>query len=223
MDSVIRIFITGFGAQRALTHLLLAALAAFGIYLTTRYAPYAGAIYIFTIGFGYLCVFFLSVTLVIGPLNLLRQRLNPVNVNLRRDTGIWAGMTGCLHVVFALVERNRGSILSFFFRYNGRPLLNLTGASNWVGLGATVLLIALLLTSNHLSLRKLKGKRWKKLQRFNYVLVVLAFLHTFGYQMLGRERIFIDVTALAVALVLVIQLAGVWVYQQRKAAHLPKR
>ena len=46
----------------------------------------------------------LCVTLLIGPLNLLRKRLNPVNIELRRDTGIWAGITGCLHVVFALLD-----------------------------------------------------------------------------------------------------------------------
>jgi DMSO/TMAO reductase YedYZ heme-binding membrane subunit len=66
-------------------------------------------------------------------------------------------------------------------------------------------------------LRRLKGKRWKQLQRLNYVLAVLAVLHTFGYQMAGgRERVFINATALGVAVVLVIQLAGVWVYQERK-------
>jgi sulfoxide reductase heme-binding subunit YedZ len=218
MDSVIGRFVTGFGAQRAITHLLLAALTTAGIYLTTRYVPYAGAVYVFMVGFGYISLFFMSLTLLIGPINLIRQRLNPVNIDLRRDSGIWAGITGCLHVVFALVERDRGNVLSFFFRANGRPLLNLTGASNWIGLGATVLLVALLVTSNNLSLRRLKGTRWKQLQRLNYVLAVLTFLHTFGYQMAGgRERIFIDGTALAVGVVLVIQLAGVWVYQQRKA------
>jgi sulfoxide reductase heme-binding subunit YedZ len=218
MDSVIGTFLKGFGAQRATTHGLLAALTTAGIYATTRYKPYAGAVYIFMIGFGYISLIWLTVTLLIGPINLIRQRQNPVNIDLRRDTGIWAGVTGCLHVVFAIIDHDRSNILSFFFRYNGRPLLNLTGASNWIGLGATVLLVALLVTSNTLSLRRLKGKRWKKLQRLNYVLAALAVLHTFGYQMAGgRERIFINATALGVAVVLVIQLAGVWVYQERRA------
>src|SRR5262245_44482803 len=116
MDSVIRTFVTGFSGQRATTHLLLAALTTLGIYLTTLYKPHAGAVYIFMVGFGYISLLFLSATLLIGPINLMRQRLNPVNIDLRRDIGIWAGITGCLHVIFAILDHDRGSILSFFFR-----------------------------------------------------------------------------------------------------------
>jgi sulfoxide reductase heme-binding subunit YedZ len=218
MDSVIRSFFTGFGAQRAVTHLLLAALTCGGIALTTVYAPRAGALYLFTLGFGYVCMVFLCATLLIGPANLLRKRFNGVNIDLRRDTGIWAGITGCLHVAAALLERNRGGVLAFFFRPNGRPLLTLPGASNWIGLGATLLLVLLLATSNALMLRTLKGKRWKSIQRLNYALAALAFLHTFGYQMAGgREKIFVNATALAAVLVLAAQLAGARLYGQRKA------
>lgn len=220
---MIKHFLRGFGIQRVTTHVLLSALTAAGVYATTRYAPRANAVYIFTVGFGYISLVFLCATLLMGPLNLRRQRVNPVNIDLRRDTGIWAGAIGCAHVAFALLEHNRGNILAFFFRQNGRPLLNLTGASNWIGAAATVLLVLLLALSNQLSLRRLKGKRWKRLQRLNYVLAVLVFLHTFGYQMAGgREQAFVDATALAVVIVLVAQLAGAWVYQKRKAAHLPK-
>lgn len=221
--SVIKTFWIGFGRQRAITHLLLAALTVAGIYLMTFYAPLAEISFTLILAFGYECMFFLCITLLIGPINLLRKRFNPVNIDLRRDTGIWSGITGCLHVFFAFLERNRGGILSFFFRTNGKPLLTLLGASNWVGLFATILLIVLLATSNALSLHALKGKRWKKLQQWNYVLTVLAFMHTFGYQMGGgRERFFMDGTTIALILVLVIQLAGVSIYQRRKQAHLPK-
>ncbi len=223
METLIRFF-KGFGWQRTLTHLLLASVTLTGIYLTTLYAPHGEAAYIFTIGCGYVCLLLLCVTLVIGPLNLIRKRLNPVNIDLRRDIGIWAGINGCLHVTFALIERNRGNVLGFFFRLDGRPLANLTGLSNWIGLFATIILIALLLTSNALMLRKLKGKRWKKLQQLNYVLTTLVFLHTFAYQTIGgREKPFVDATAIALMFVLLIQLIGVNVYQQRRAAHLVHR
>jgi sulfoxide reductase heme-binding subunit YedZ len=219
-EQTLRRFWQGFGAKRALTHGVLALATLFGIYLTTRYRPRGEAIYIFTIGFGYISIVFLGLTLLIGPINLLRKRLNPVNIDLRRDVGIWAGITGVLHVVFALLERNRGDLLRFFFLPDGRPLLTLSGASNWIGLAATVLLILLLALSNAYSLHKLKGKRWKKLQRLNYVLTALALMHAFGYQMAtGREREFINATAVLVVALLVVQLAGVWVYQRRKVAH----
>jgi methionine sulfoxide reductase heme-binding subunit len=223
MDSLITFF-KGFGLQRGITHLLLAAATVMGVYLTTHYVPHAGAPYILTIACGYICLLLLSVTLLIGPLNLLRKRLNPVNIDLRRDVGIWAGINGCLHVVFALIEHNRGGILAFFFRFDGRPLLNLTGISNYLGLIATIILIALLATSNMMALRQLKGKRWKKLQQLNYLLTALVFMHTFAYQIAGgREKPFVDVTAIAVVVVLLIQLIGVNVYQQRSAAHLIHR
>ncbi len=220
LESVKRM-IAGLGAQRIVTHLALAALTGFGLWVAAQY--YGVLTYIFTFGFGYVCLILVSVSLLLGPINLLRKRFNPVNIDLRRDVGIWAGITGVLHVVFALIERNRGNLLDFFFRRDGRPLLNLSGASNWIGAVATVLIVLLLVISNDLALRTLKGKRWKKLQRLNYVLAVLVFLHTFGYQIAGgREQIVKNVTALVVVIVLVVQLAGVSVYQRRKRAHEPQ-
>ncbi len=217
-----REFFNGFGLQRTITHLLLAASTGVGLWVAAQ--TYGIPTYIATFGFGYMCLIFVGMTLLIGPINLLRKRFNPVSIDLRRDVGIWAGITGVLHVIFAILERNRKDLLDFFFRRNGLPLLNLTGASNWVGAIATVLLIALLVTSNNLLLRKLKGKRWKKLQRLNYVVAVLVVLHTFGYQMAGgREKYVVNATALGVACVLVIQLAGVSIYQRRKRAHQPTR
>src|SRR5829696_8393886 len=101
-EPTIRRFWRGFGARRAITHVVLALATAAGIYATTLYRTRGEAAYIFMIGFGYISVIFLGVTLLIGPIYLLRKRFNPVNIDLRRDTGIWAGITGVLHVVFAL-------------------------------------------------------------------------------------------------------------------------
>lgn len=220
---MIATFIRGFGAQRALTHLLLAALTTAGIYATHLYSPYAGAEYVYTIGFGYLSILLVGVTLIIGPLNLIRKRINPVNIDLRRDTGIWTGITGCLHVVFALLLHHRGNVLAFFFNPRGRLLLSPAGTSNWIGLAATVILVVLMLLSNQLSLRWLKGKRWKQIQRLNYVLAALVFVHTLLYQRVGgRERIFVQATVIAILVVLIVQFIGVSVYQSRKARQLRK-
>jgi sulfoxide reductase heme-binding subunit YedZ len=172
---------------------------------------------VFTIGFGYVSLLLLGATLVVGPLNLLRRRRNPVNIMLRRDMGIWAGITGCLHVVFALQLYHNGEIISYFVetRPDGgfRLATGLSGVSNYMGLIATVLLVVLLVTSNNLSLRKLKGKPWKALQHYNYVLGTLAILHTYGYQVArGREMEF-RVGALALAIVvLAAQFLGLMLY-----------
>ncbi len=218
---MIKTFLVGFGLQRRLTHAALAALTLAGIYATTLYLPHAGAAYVFMLAFGYESVLFLCVTLLIGPLNLIRKRLNPVNIDLRRDTGIWAGITGCLHVVSAIVLQFRGSILYFFFTRRGRRLLDSAGISNDIGALATLLLVLLLALSNTWSMRKLKGKRWKQIQRLNYLLVLLAFVHTLIYQHVdGRDRLFVQATAIAILIVLLIQFIGVSVYQRRKLEQL---
>lgn len=216
-------FFGGFGLPRAITHVALALFTVLGVYATTRYAPRAEAAYVFVLAFGYVCLLLLAAILLIGPINLLRQRFNPVNIDLRRDTGIWAGITGCLHVVFALLLHDRGNLLAFFFNPRGRLLLSPAGASNWIGLAATAILVALLLLSNQLSMRWLKGKRWKHLQRLNYVLAALIVIHTLLYQRVGgRERIFVQVTVIATLMVLIVQFIGVSVYQGRKARQTRK-
>src|SRR5690606_24444958 len=86
--------------------------------------------------------------------------------------------------------------------------------ANWVGLVATVILLALLFTSNDLMLKRLKGRRWKALQRWNYGLAGLAFLHTFLYQMVsGRERDFVTFTLLLTLALLAAQFIGIQLYR----------
>ena len=138
-------FFRGFGLRRLLTHLALAFLSVVSVWLAQQYVPRAEAAYLFSLAFGYLSLILIGVTLVICPLNLLRQRQNPVNINLRRDVGIWAGITGCLHVIFALRLHNQGQVLFYFFREaeSGglRPLLNRFGISNYLGLAASAMAI----------------------------------------------------------------------------------
>lgn len=64
----------------------------------------------------------LIVSLSLGPLNILRNRPNPVSTDLRRDVGIWAGLLGLIHTVVGLQVHMGGNFwLYFFFR-----LANLT-------------------------------------------------------------------------------------------------
>src|SRR5262249_32614530 len=151
-----------FGKDRILNHIALILFTIAGCYLTHLYVPRAELNYILTIGFGYVSVVLLVITLVIGPIKLLRQQRNPVNIYLRRDVGIWAGITGCLHVLFAFLSRRGGIFIEYFFRLmpDGglMPLLNRTGIANYIGAIATILLILLLVTSADFMLRRLKGK-----------------------------------------------------------------
>jgi DMSO/TMAO reductase YedYZ heme-binding membrane subunit len=210
------------GKTRWLTHLLLAAFSVSGCYaLHWWYVPYAAANYIFTLAFGYEAVLLIAFGLMIGPFKLLSQRRNPVNINLRRDVGIWSAITGCLHIVFALQLHKNGQILLFFLEPTPRGyrlIRSLFGLSNDLGALATIILVALLVISNDLSLHRLKGKRWKFLQRGNYLLAALALAHTFGFQAASRrERPFIDAIILLTILTLVVQAAGIYLYRSRRS------
>jgi sulfoxide reductase heme-binding subunit YedZ len=217
-----RSFFRSFGRRRLLTHVVLAGLSAASIGLAHLYAPRAELAYLGSLGFGYASIALIAITLVIGPLHLLRRRRNPVNIDLRRDTGIWAGFTGCLHVYFALQLHAQGQVLFYFFQATEdgilRPLLNRFGLGNYIGAAATLLLVLLLLTSNTLSLRRLKGRRWKLLQRSNYILALLAILHTLIFQDNShREPAFMDSLFVIGAVAVLLQLVGVFRYNQRRS------
>ena len=221
----LRRLVVGLGHVRWLTHgvLLLAAAAAYG--LGMAYVPRAAPSYIITLAFGYLSLLLIAITLLIGPLKLIlnrRRKRNPVNLDIRRDIGIWAGITGLLHVVFGLQQRFGGDLVRFFFSRdaNGWHLLGgAFGVANHVGLLATLALVALLVTSNDLALRKLKGRRWKRLQRLNYGLFAFAVLHTVLYQGIsGRDGLFATAVVIVTLLTVVVQFAGLTLFQARRTA-----
>lgn len=141
----------------------------------------------FTVATGYLGVGFLALTLVLGPANLLLCRRNPVSTYLRRDVGIWTAVFSIVHVVSAvLMHVSHGSelfasLLHFFVAEDGSLLTNSFGLGNWTGLVATVLAVVLLVTSNDTTLRRLKARPWKWLQRLNYAVFVLVVAHAFFY------------------------------------------
>ncbi len=209
-----------FTPRRWLTHFVLALFSVGGYLLAGRYAPKGSPDYLLTIGMGYVSLALISLSLIIGPLMLLRQRQNPVNLMLRRDVGIWAGITGLIHVFFGLFLNARGDLLTNFLRWTEdgyRILTSLRGITNDIGLIATLILLALLLTSNNLMLRRLKGKPWKALQRWNYVLFGLVLLHTFTYQRVSiRESYFRSGTLLLMLGALIVQAVGIQLYRQRK-------
>lgn len=164
---------------------------------------------------------FLLVTLAIGPRNVLQGRRNPVSSDLRRDLGICAGVTGVAHVVFSLQHHFGGNVVKYFFT-SGRPALrdlrlDLFGGANHLGVAATLILVALVAISNDRALRRL-GKRWKTLQRANYVLGGLAFAHTLLFWEVNdrTRRVALPVTTVVVGVV-VMQLLGVVKYRRLRA------
>ncbi len=206
--------------KRFLTHFLLALFTAAAWFVTLLVAPDLPRVESLTVALGDAAVLLLVLSLIIGPVNLFLQRRNPVNLYLRRDIGIWAGITGGLHVVFGFNVHMNGQILLYFAEqthHGWRPLLNLFGLSNDVGALATLILIPLLVFSNDLSQRWLKGNPWKFLQRFNYLLFVLVVAHTLGYQsVVSRAPVMTAITAGLTLLVLALQGAGFFIYWYRQ-------
>jgi DMSO/TMAO reductase YedYZ heme-binding membrane subunit len=208
-------------SRRIITHIFLGALPVLLVVLLMILFPRAKQYGVLVIASGYLSLVLICVTLLIGPFNLLRQRRNPVNLYLRRDVGIWSALTGCWHV--ALIARGNivnGQILQYFWQ-GSAPLWSIFGISNDAGLFATLLLILLLALSNTVSLRWLKGKRWKLLQRLAYPLAFFAVLHTFGFQYLNlRGPVLFTFVFIMVLCVLVLQGSGIalLLFRRRKRA-----
>lgn len=164
---------------------------------------------------GYVGLLALSVVLILGPWNLLLGRTNPVSTDLRRDLGIWAGVLGLMHVVTGFQVHFGGKMWFYFLDPSGRPRPiplrhDLFGLANLAGLGATLVLLMLLVLSNDLSLRALGARRWKSLQRWNYAYLALVIAHTAAYQVVTeRARLFVAVSAVMVCAVIVAQMAGI--------------
>jgi DMSO/TMAO reductase YedYZ heme-binding membrane subunit len=131
--------------------------------------------------FAYLGLGGLLATLAVSPLRRLAKRPVATNVYLRRDIGIWAALTSAAHVAVALGGVDALPVVRYFTRPGSPPLLHpRTDQLGWAslfGLIALVGALALAGISNDRALRRL-GRRWKRYQRANYLIVGAAAIHT---------------------------------------------
>lgn len=168
---------------------------------------------------GDVALMLLGVTLLVGPVNLVLRRRNPVSSYLRRDIGMWTAILSVVHVVVGF-QGHSGGAFGFvdYFVADGRPLTNSFGMGNWTGLAATVIVMLLLVLSNDRVLRELKFRRWKDLQRLNYTLFGLVVLHAVYYGALRHSTSpFTLVLVITVIVVLGGQAAGIWLWRRRNA------
>jgi sulfoxide reductase heme-binding subunit YedZ len=165
----------------------------------------------------------LVTSLVVGPLNVLRGRPNPVSTNLRRDVGIWAGAIGVAHVVIGLQVHLRGRMIEYFIDPkrvgSALPLrVDRFGVANDTGLFAGLVLVLLLGLSNDISLRTLGTTRWKALQRWNYGAMAFTVIHGAVYELVEkRAPYFVAVFGIQVLVALAFQLAGYRVVRSGRA------
>lgn len=166
----------------------------------------------------------LAATLLLGPLNHLRRRTNPVSSDLRRDFGIWAGILGILHAAVGQFVHLRGRPWLYYIygpseHHHRFPIRHdLFGLANYSGAIGTLLLIALLATSNDLSLRRLGAGSWKALQRWNYAVFALAATHAIAFQIIEKQkRPFVAIVVACIVFAAATQCAG-WI--KRRSAQL---
>ena len=209
--------------RRLLAHhmpLFLATCAS--VFLLYRAHPIPDLISRLSFATAYPALILISVTLVIGPLKLFSRTRVPVSIDLRRDVGIWAAVTGIFHAVIGQFVHMRPRPWLYYV-YDDWPKKHLVpvrydpfGLANYTGLFAVLILLLLLSTSNDASLRKFRTPGWKKLQRWNYAGFGLIAIHAFLYQALERQAFpFVATAILAVGLTLVVQYRG---YLLRRAA-----
>ncbi len=199
-------------ANHATTHLLMGMITVVGCYITTVLAPNFGFIEVLEVGLAYVSLFFIILTLLIGPLKLWRYRRVPLNLDSRRDIGSWAALTSVVHVTLILWGRNFGGSLAYFFGQ-----FTWFGVVNYLGLFATIIMLGLLLISNDWCLRRLRGPRWKALQRLNYLLFVLVVVHTFGFENIWARGWGIASAVIALtAVTLIAQMLGFAIYRRRQ-------
>jgi sulfoxide reductase heme-binding subunit YedZ len=194
-DIVIRTTIimlrSSYWTQRAKRHLVLAAVATTIVCLAYAATPPPDVRHRLSMATAYAGLIFLAASLWLGPWNVLRQRPNPVSFDLRRDIGIWTGILAIVHTAIGLTVHLRGRMWMYFFKGLHPMKLQNTqfGFANFTGLVAALLFLMLLAISNDLSLRRLKTRRWKSLQRWIYVAFLLTGAHGIAYQLIEKRHI----------------------------------
>ncbi len=216
-------------ARRMLRHhaaLGAATCAAVALLYWTR--PYKDAISRASFATAYPALALLALTLAIGPWNLLRRRASAVSTDLRRDAGIWAGIVSVAHAAVGQCVHLRGRPWLYYVygpaEHHRGIRHDLFGLANYTGLLGTLVVIALLATSNDLSLRRLGAVQWKKLQRWNYAVFALTAVHAFAFQGVERQKAgWVALAAACVAAALLMQGAGVAMRRRGEAATPSRR
>ncbi|HEX5112021.1 MAG TPA: hypothetical protein VFV79_04185, partial [Saprospiraceae bacterium] len=144
------------GKKRIKHHVLLAIVTISLLLTIYSSVPGKDAMYLWSMATAYTSVALLGATLILGPLNILRKKNNPVSYDLRRDIGIWCGLTGIAHVIFG-IQVHMGNVWLYFFRTvdgigSFKLRSDLFGTANFIGLLGGLILLMLLVLSNDLSM-----------------------------------------------------------------------
>jgi sulfoxide reductase heme-binding subunit YedZ len=172
-------------------HLLLAVASAGALALVYALVPSKDPMFRWSMATAYVGRGLLVATLVAGPIRILRRRPSPVSSDLRRDLGIWAGLLSVAHFLVGWQVHMPHRYLYWLREVEGTDRLalrtDLFGFGNYTGLLAVLLAVLLLAVSNDRSLRALGARRWKSIQRWNYLLLALVVAHGVVYQVVEKR------------------------------------
>jgi methionine sulfoxide reductase heme-binding subunit len=180
--------------------------------------PYPDVVTRLSFSTAYPALVLLAVTLVIGPWNVIRRRANPVSSDLRRDIGIWAGILGIAHTAVGQCVHLRGRPWLYYVyspqEHHHGIRHDVFGFANYTGAIGVLLLALLLAMSNDWSLRRLGRQSWKRIQRWNYLLIALAAAHAVGYLVIEKQILPFD--SVVGACVVMVLMAQAWGYARRR-------
>jgi DMSO/TMAO reductase YedYZ heme-binding membrane subunit len=159
--------------------------------------------------------FLLCVSLIIGPLVVLWPKEYAQLVEPRRAVGIACFVFVLVHALLVLGPR---------WGWDFGPLLS--GPGSIATIPATLILLALALTSSDYAIRLMGPALWKNVQRFNYLAFAFSTVHFvflangLFVQVNGRTFVNIaEVALLALGLATVaLQAAGFVAFRKRSAA-----
>jgi sulfoxide reductase heme-binding subunit YedZ len=185
----------------ATTWLLVAAL----------YLPYTSIWERISVASAWICMALLCAALMIGPIYRIGGRLRQANIYIRRDIGVWAGLTGLLHFVAGnVVAMNPiyvGAFVQGAVTPPGVPVREqLFSAGAILGTLIAILLLLLLAISSDWAIRRLGSKLWKRLQRSAHFALWLTIAHGLAYQILESRYLAMLVLVFMGAVLLGIQL-----------------
>jgi methionine sulfoxide reductase heme-binding subunit len=162
---------------------------------------------------GFISIIILTISLIIGSLNLILKYKNPISTYLRRDISIVGGVLAVIHSITGLFVHLRGKNWQYFFTKSDQGYairLDNFGLANYSGLISTLIIILLLIISNDYSLKKLNPVRWKNIQRLSYLMFILVLVHCYFYR-IGKQNLslFYSFYIPLILVVLTFQMVGV--------------
>lgn len=143
---------------------------------------------------------FIMVTLLISPL----RKLTGINhfIRFRRMLGLFAFFYASVHMLLYLGLDQFFDVQEIWLDIVKRPFIT-------IGFISFVLLIPLTVTSTDKMMKRLGGRRWKKLHYLIYLIVVLSCVH---FYMLVKQ----DKTEPLIYFFIAILLLGFRVFSQRR-------